>query len=159
MSKFIPNEEAFVGFAATLTGTVSAPKVADVTGAVDLTAFCTSLNASATGNAVPTPSFDTLFETSVPGTSQATFTADFYRDNGSGDDADLAWVTLPRATAGYFIIARYGQIPSTVGDKCEVWPVIVLSRAVANMTNNSTVTFTATCSVPAVPGEDAVTAT
>lgn len=158
MSKFIPNEESFVGFATTLTGTVSAPKVADVTGAVDLTALCTSLNASATGNAVPTPSFDNLFETSVPGTSQATFTADFYRDNGSGS-ADLAWITLPRATGGYFIIARFGQIPSTIGDKCEVWPVIVLSRAMANMTSNTVVSFTVTCSVPAIPGEDAVTVT
>lgn len=158
MSKFIPNEEAFVGFATTLTGTVTGPKVADVTGAVDLTPLCTGLNASATGNAVPTPSFDNLFETSIPGTNQATFTADFYRDNGSGS-ADLAWITLPRLTAGYFIIARFGQIPSTAGRKCEVWPVIVLSRAVANMTNNTSVTFTVTCSVPAIPGEDAVVVT
>lgn len=155
MARFIPNEETWVGFATTLTGTVDAPKVADVTGAVDLTHYITSLNASASGQDVPTPAFDTLFETSIAGTSKGSFSADFYRDNSN----DLAWTTLPRATDGFFIIARYGGKPSTVADKCEVWPVRVLSRSVSNMANNAVVTFTVTCAVPDVPGEDAVVAT
>lgn len=154
MGRFIPNENTWVGFATALTGTVDAPKIADVTGAVDLTDLTMSLNASATGNAVPTPSFASLFETSIVGTSQATFTADFYRD----DDDDLAWDTLPRGTRGFFIISRFGGIPSSVADKCEVWPVQALSRAMANMANNTVESFTVTCSVPEVPGEDAVTA-
>lgn len=152
MGRFIPNENTWVGFATTLTGTPAAPKVADVTGAVDLTHFVSSLNATAQGNAVPTPAFDTLFETSIVGTSQGTFTGDFYRD----DSADTAWTTLPRATKGFFIIARYGGIPDTAADKCEVWPVQVLSRAMANMANNTVSTFTLTCSVPDEPAEDAV---
>jgi hypothetical protein len=157
MGRFIPNENSFIGFAATLTGSVTAPKVADVTGAIDLTDLTMSLNASAQGNSVPTPSFAHLFETSIIGTSQATFTADFYRDDD--DTADTAWDTLPRGTHGFFIISRFGLIPSTVGDECEVWPVAVLSRAMANMANNTVVSFTSTCAVPQVPGEDAVTVT
>lgn len=152
MGRFIPNANSWIGFATALTGTVTSPKVADITGAVDLTSFVMSLNASAAGNAVPTPSFDTLFETSIPGTAQATFTGDFYRDGVT----DTAWTTLPRATSGFFIISRFGGIPNVVGDKCEVWPVRVLSRANSNMANNTVVTFTVTCAVPAVPGEDAV---
>lgn len=154
MGRFIPNQNTWVGFATAITGSVTAPKVADVTGAVDLTDLTMSLNASAQGNAVPTPSFANLFETSIVGTSQATFTADFYRD----DADDLAWDTLPRATKGFFIISRYGGIPNTAADKCEVWPVTVLSRAMANMANNTVESFTVTCSVPQVPGEDAVVA-
>lgn len=157
MAKIIPNANTYVGFIATLTGTVTAPKVADVTSAIDLTSLVTSINASATGNAVPTPSFDTLFETSILGTSTATFTADFYRDSVTTNDK--AWSTLPRGTNGFFIIARFGGIPSTAGAKCEVWPVSVLSRSMANMANNTVETFTITCAVPQVPGEDAVVAT
>lgn len=157
MGRFIPNENTYVGFAATITGTVDAPKVADVTGAIDLTGLTMSLNASAQGNSVPTPSFASLFETSIIGTSQATFTADFYRDDVDVDD--IAWDTLPRGTHGFFIISRFGGIPSTIGDECEVWPVAVLSRAMANMANNTVESFTLTCAVPAVPGEDAVTVT
>lgn len=155
MGRIIPNENTFIGFATTLTGTKAAPKVADVTGAVDLTHLTMSLNASASGNVVPTPSFDTLFETSIVGTSAATFTGDFYRD----DDDDLAWDTLPRGTKGDFIISRYGGKPSTAGAKCEVWPVIVVSRAMSNMANNTVESFTLTCSVPDEPAEDAVVAT
>lgn len=154
MGRFIPNENTFIGFSLTLTGTVDAPKLSTVTAAIDLTDLTSSLNASAQGNSVPTPSFASLFETSIVGTSQATFTADFYRD----DEDDLAWDTLPRGTKGFFIISRYGGVPA-VGDPCEVWPVTVLSRANANMANNTVLTFTCTCSVPKVPGEDAVVAT
>lgn len=131
---------------------ISAPSLAnDIDTAVDLTALTMSLNFSSQGNAVPTPSFSTLFETSILGTSQATATADFYRD----DEDDLAWDTLPRATKGFFIIRRFGGMP-VVGDDIEVWPVTILSRAMANMANNTVESFTVTCAVPKEPSEDAV---
>jgi hypothetical protein len=152
MAKIIPNENTFIGFAATLTGTIAAPKVADVTGATDVTGFVMSLNASSQGNIVPTPSLDTLFETNIPGTSQASFSGDFYRD----DTNDAAWDLWTRGDSGFFIITRYGGIPSTVGDVCEVWPVRIVSKAMANMANNTVETFTLTCSVPVEPDEAAV---
>lgn len=155
MAKIIPNQNTYVGFIPTLTGTLTGPKVADVSASVDLTPLLTAINASASGNAVPTPAFDTLFETTIVGTSTATFTADFYRDSGT----DLAWTTLPRATTGFFIIARYGGKPSTAGAKCEVWPVAVLSRTMANMSNNTVETFTVTCAVPAEPSEASIVVT
>lgn len=153
MGKFIPNENTWVGFA-TSVASLAGPTVAEVNGAVDLTAFVTGLNAGAQGNAVPTPSFDTLFETSILGTSQATFSIDLYRD----DSADTAWDTLVRATKGFFIIARYGGIPNATGRKVEVWPVTVLSRTVANESNNTVVMFTVTCAVPIEPAENAIVA-
>jgi hypothetical protein len=157
MARVIPNENTWVGFATTLTGTKTSPKVADVTGAVDLTHYLVSINASATGNAVPTPAFDTLFETTIPGTSTATFTADFYRESGAS--LDKAWDALPRSTTGFFLIARFGGIPNTIGDKLEVWPVAVLSRSMTNMANNTVESFTVTCAVPDEPAEAAVVVT
>ena len=153
MARLIPNENTWVGFATALT--LAAPKKGEIAAAVDLTPFLISLNAATTGNALPTPAFDALFETSVPGTVTAQFTADFYRDDATGGDD--AWDTLPRATKGYFIISRFGgtgagNLPET-GDEIEVWPVTVTSRSMHNAASNQVLAFTVTCSVPVEPVE------
>ena len=157
MARIIPNENTWVGFA-TAVANISAPTSAEITGAVDLTPFVISLNASSRGNTVPTPSFDSLFETTASGTSAATFDADFYRD----DEDDTAWETLPRGTRGFFIISRFGgtgtdNLPVAT-DEVEVWPVMVTSRTMANMSSNTVLTFTISCSVNVEPDEDAVVA-
>lgn len=161
MARLIPNERTWVGFAIAVSD-IAAPTAAEIEAAVDLTCLIVSLNASATGNTVPTPAFCSLFETSVPGTSTATFTADFYRDDDPGVDGDAAWKALPRGTKGYFIISRFGgsgaaQMP-IAADECEIWPVYIVSRAMTNMASNTAMTFTCTASVPEVPAEDAVVA-
>lgn len=158
MTRIIPNEQTWVGFATTIAAADLEPTTAELNAAVDLTPLLMSLNASSRGNTVPTPSFDTLFETTIIGTSQATFDADFYRD----DTADTAWDTLPRGTAGYFIVSRFGgsgadQKPVT-GDTVEVWPVQVVSRTMANMSNNTVMSFTVNCAVNIEPNEAAVVA-
>lgn len=155
MGRVIPNEQTWVGFATVIASPTLAPTAAEVTAAVNVTPLLMGINASSQGNTVPTPSFDTLFETSIIGTSQATFSADFYRD----DVADTAWDTLPRGTAGFFIISRFGgsgtdQKP-IAGDTVEVWPVTIVSRTAANMANNTVQTFTITASVNIEPNEDA----
>ncbi len=159
MARIIPNENTWIGFAANgAIANISAPTAAEVTAATDVTPFVISLNASSRGNTVPTPSFDSLFETTTTGTSAATFDADFYRD----DEDDDAWELLPRGTRGYFIISRFGGSGSDqkpiAGDTVEVWPVSVTSRTMANMSNNTVQTFTASCAVNIEPAEDAVVA-
>jgi len=156
MARIVPNENSWVGFATSIV-TKQSPTVAEVNAAADLTPWLISINASSTGNTVPTPALNTLFETSVPGTSTATFSADFYRDTA----ADTAWTTLPRAQAGFFIISRFGgggalDKPSTIGNKVEIWPVVVTSRTSSNMSSNQAMTFTITCSVSIEPAEAAV---
>ena len=157
MSRLIPNENTWVGFTPTVASK-SAPTAANITAAVNLTHYLISLNASARGNTVPTPAFDTLFETSIPGTVQASFDADFYRD----DEEDLAWETLPRSTEGFFIVSRFGGTGTggapVATDTVEVWPVMVVSRTSANMASNTVMTFTVSCSVPDEPAENAVVA-
>jgi hypothetical protein len=158
MARIIPNENTWIGFTPTTIPNIQAPTAAVIAGAVDLTGFCISLNASARGNTVPTPSFDSLFETSTAGTSAATFDADFYRD----DVDDTAWETLPRGTRGSFVIARFGgsganNLPVS-GDEVEVWTVMITSRTMANMSSNTVLTFTASCSVNVEPAEAAIVA-
>lgn len=157
MARLIPNENTWVGFAA--EGAITdptAPTAAQVAAADEVTSFLISLNASSRGNTVPTPAFDTLFETSTAGTSAATFDADFYRD----DDDDAAWDLFPRGTRGVVIVSRFGgkgtaNLPIAT-DPVECWPVMVTSRTMANMSNNTVLTFTVSCAVTEEPSEDAV---
>lgn len=160
MARLIPNENTWVGFKSSLANgaTTLVPTAAECTAATNLTHLLISLNAASQGNTVPTPSFDTLFETNVSGTTQASFTADFYRD----DSADTAWTTLPRGTGGFFIISRYGGAGTNnkpiAADIVEVWPIKVTSRTMQNMANNTVMTFAVTCSVPKEPNEAATVA-
>lgn len=156
MGKLIPNQKTWVGFSATLAATTTlVPSAAECAAASNLTSLLMGLNASSQGNVVPTPTFDTLFETSIVGTSTATFTADFYRDSTN----DTAWTTLVRGTTGYFLISRFGGTGTgnmpVAGNKVECWPVTVVSRTMANMQNNTVETFTVTCAVPQEPNENA----
>lgn len=155
MGRIIPNEQTWVGYVAAVADADLEPTAAEVAAATDLTPLLMSINASSQGNTVPTPSFDSLFETSIVGTSQATFSADFYRD----DTTDTAWTTLPRSTEGFIIISRFGgsgtdQMP-IAGDTVEVWPIIVVSRTAAALANNTVQTFTIQCAVNIVPNENA----
>lgn len=152
MSKLIPNAHTWVGFIKTLTDDEGmVPKVGEINSAVDLTSYLITLNASSQGNTVPTPDLSTLFETSTLGTTQATFTADFYMD----DTNNLAWDTFPRGEFGYIIVSRMEPDPGA-GDDVEVWPIIVTSRTAGAMSSNTAQTFTLTCSVPRDPVETEV---
>lgn len=167
MSRLVPNENTWVGFLdaenAAYPTNIAAPPLAAITAAEDLTCFVVSINASAQGNTVPTPSICSLFETSIPGTSAATFTGDFYRDDEEltlPEISDAAWTLLPRGTKGIFFISRFGTggAPPAAGDTVEAWPVQVTSRAAAALASNTAQTFTLTCAVNEVPAEDAVVA-
>lgn len=163
MSKLVANENCWVGFTTTAPTTLSAPSEAtDIDNAIDLTCLLVSLNASAQGNTVPVPVLCSLFEQSVPGTSSANFTADFYRD----DESDDAWTALPRGTKGYFLIGRFGLSGTTADGKpkpaatdvIEVWPVTVTSRSAGPLTSNQVQMFTMVASVPDEPVEAATVA-
>lgn len=154
MARLIPNERTKVHFVPEISD-MDAPTANEITDGVDLTDFLVTLEASSTGQTVPTPSFESLFETSIPGTVTAQFTAEFYRD----DETDTAWDTLPRATDGYMVIARFGysgeeNVPEA-GDDVEVWPIRVTTRAAMALTNNESQRFNLEAAVPRVPSEDA----
>lgn len=155
MARLIPNENTQVHFVATIADSDLEPTVAEITGGTDLTGFITTLDASSTGNEVPTPTFASLFETSISGTVSASFSAEFYRD----DTTDTAWDTLPRGTNGYFVIARFGYSGTAgapaAGDEVEVWPIRITSRSAMSLTNNEVQRFGIQAGVPNVPNEAA----
>lgn len=158
MSTLIPNENCWIGFSDTMPAAADlTPTTAEVAAATELTDFIISLTANAQGNTVPTPKLKSLFETSIPGTSTAQFSAEMYRDSVTADD--VAWNLLPRGTTGVFYISRFGgtgtDLIPEAGDKVETWPVAVTSRSASPMTSNTAQTFSLTCSVPVEPNEDA----
>lgn len=157
MARLIPNENTRVVFVPAIASVDLIPTPTEVNDGTDLTDFLVTLDASTTGNTVPTPSFASLFETSISGTVSATFTAEFYRD----DETDTAWDTLPRATSGFFVIARFGFAGATAaaGDEVEVWPVLITARSAMSLTNNEVQRFGIESSVPEEPNEAAVIAT
>ena len=156
MSRLIPNENTWIGLATAAPASPNGPTAAEIAAAVDVTCFTSSINASAQGNAIPTPQLCTLFETSIVGTSSATFSADFYRD----DVADAAWDALYRGRKCWFYISRFGgggaKNEPLAGQTVEVWPVQVTSRTAAPLASNTPQTFTVTCSVPTPPNEDGI---
>lgn len=157
MARLIPNENTQVVFVSSIVASDLEPTVAEITGGVDLTEFLVTIDASTSGNTVPTPSFASLFETSISGTVSASFTAEFYRD----DETDTAWTTLPRATSGYFVISRFGFGGATKADPVatdvvEVWPVLITARSAMSLTNNEVQRFGIESSVPEEPNEAAV---
>ena len=158
MGKLIPNAKTWVGFAATLSKPTLIPTAGEITSAVKLHQLLISLNASTTGNQVPTPDLSAIYETSGGGTTQATFTADFYRDDLTGGGTDLAWTTLARGVQGYILVSRMVNPPVT-GTVVETWPIILIGRTAAALSNNTAQTFTVTCAVPVMPVIGAVTAT
>lgn len=152
MARLIPNENTDVRFVATIANTAS-PTVTEITGGVNLTDFIITLDASTSGNTLPTPTFASLFETSISGTVTATFTAEFYRD----DTNDLAWNTLPRGTNGFIVVSRFGYTGGTptAGDDIEVWPVRITTRSAMALTNNEVQRFGIEAAIPSVPNEAA----
>lgn len=153
--RVIPNESSWIGFTTKRPVDPSKPTEAELKAATNITSYIISLTAQSQGNTVPTPNIDSLFETSVPGTSQATFTADMYRD----DDGDDAWNLLTRGEVGYFLISRFSGTGTdnmpVQGESCEVWPVRITSRTASAMASNTAQTFTCTASVPEEPFENA----
>jgi hypothetical protein len=166
--RVIPNEECWIGFLPDATpADLCSPTMADIGDCIDLTCFVSSLNAGAQGNTVPTPSLCSLFETSVPGTSAATFTGEFYRDGETTGTPpkpiDLAWNSLPRKAKGCFIIGRFG-IPKSattgdptpiIGSQVECWPVEITSRGAGPMASGTPLSFTLTAAINVEPCEDA----
>jgi hypothetical protein len=155
MARVIPNQNTWIGFTATAPASLAAPSTAEINGCTNLTPWVVSLTASSQGNLLPTPAFDSLFETTIPGTVQGSFTMDCYRD----DSADTAWNALPRATTGFIIISRFGgtggSAKPTTGNKVEVWPVRVSSRSMQAATSNQVQIFQVACGVSITPDENA----
>jgi len=181
MARIIPNNNTWIGFIpvssfgsaianypTTWNSSLAQPNITttELDSAYDITPFVISLTAQSTGNTVPTPTLDSLFEGNIAGTVNASFTMDLYRDDATYTDSntsvsatDFAWTKLPRAQKGYIVVSRYGgtgtnQEPAA-GQTVEIWPVVVTARTAGAVTSNTVQTFTITAAVPFEPAEAA----
>lgn len=145
MARIIPNNNTFIGFypvtafgssdfanynANTWNSSQTSPTITgtEVKKFLDITPFIISITAQSTGNTVPTPTLDSLFEGNIPGTVNASFTMDLYRDDAVYSDTvatvtgafgdipavqsgsvDFAWSLFKRATKGYVLISRFNE--------------------------------------------------
>jgi hypothetical protein len=150
----------------------AAPTVTELTGGTDLTGFLTrdGLKTPATGNTVDISDASSLFNSTAPGSyggDAAELTC--YRDTLGTNDT--AWTALERGTIGFLVVARAGWGQSattgigtndgtpTAADRCEVYPVTVISRAMNDTADNEASKFTCSLAITAEPADDAVVAT
>lgn len=159
-----------IRFAATIAN-IAAPTVAEITAAVRLTPYMTrdGLTRPQTGNTVDVADAASLFNATGPGTYGGdAMEIKLHRDSkGSDDDA---WTTLPRGVIGYAVVTDWGWAQNagtglgttggtpTIADRCEVWPITVISREPVSTAENESNKFTVRCAVTAEPNLDAVVA-
>ncbi|WP_333770945.1 phage tail tube protein [Streptomyces sp. IBSBF 2435] len=159
-----------VRFAPTVVD-MAAPTAAEVTAGVNLTNHMTrdGLKTPSTGNTIDAADAGSRFNATAPGTyggDAAEYTG--HRDSKTAND--LAWTTLEAGTAGFLIVARAGFHQNattglgspdgapTAADRCEVYPVTVISRAPSDTGDNETAKFTAQMAITGEPVQDAVVA-
>jgi hypothetical protein len=160
MARLIPNGNTKIVWLDTAAyGVPATISAADIAAATDLTPFIMSLAASVSAQALPVPSMDSLFEAQIGGVEQGQLQLDLYREDSTEGGNDEAWEVLTRGESGCVIVSRLSSTISD-GDYVEVWPSLVLSRAMANMTSNGILTFTVQCALTGTPNESfQVTAT
>jgi len=159
MSRFIANKNVFVGFVpgdALLKNPTSAAIITAFTATgegIDLTDIVSSVNASAQGNVLPTPSLKSLFETTMIGTSQATCQIEGYQDDD--EDDNLLVTHMTRDAKGLLVIGRVGfSDPPKAGDIVELWPIQVASQTKSPLANNTVQTVSVTAAVLYEPKEN-----
>ena len=149
----------------------AAPTVAEIAAGGNLSDHVTrdGLKTPSSGNTIDSSDIGSRFNKTAPGTyggDAAEITA--HRDSKSA--TDLAWTTLAPDTAGFLIVARAGlgqdsttglgtkTGPAGAADRVEVYPVTVVSRAMADTGDNETSKFTASLAITGEPVQDAVVA-
>lgn len=146
---------------------IAAPTVAEITAGTNLTVLLRQdgLKRSVSGNTVDTADASSLYNTNDAGTRDGSFSATFYRDTVAG--TDIAWTTLPDLTRGYFVVASpagfsgagTGTLKLPVAaDRCEVWPIVIISRAPDDEGKDKAMTFTVNVGVTTTPNLSAVVA-
>lgn len=136
----------------------AAPTVAEINAGVNLTPWLLrdGLDTPQGGSTIDVAGVESRYNATQSGSYGGDpISATFFRDTVSG--SDTAWATLPRGTAGYFVIGRFGLGPAA-GDRVEVWEINVISRAMVAIADNESQRFVASCAVPSEPNDSATVA-
>lgn len=147
------------------------PTVTEITAGTNLSDHITrdGLKTPSSGNTIDAADIGSRFNKTAAGTyggDAAEITA--HRDSKS--TVDLAWTTLAKDSTGFLVVARSGlgqnastglgtkAGPAVAGDRVEVYPVTVISRAANDTGDNETSKFTASLAITGEPEQDAVVA-
>lgn len=152
--------EGRVWYVPTIANT-SAPTTSEVNAGTDLTPFLRrdGLTTPQDGNTIDIADASSRFNKTAPGTYGGdAIEIAMYRDSVSG--SDTAYAALPRDTAGYIVIRRFGGSTTAIASsqKVEVWQGTVISRAMEPIGDNEPQRFTVRFSVEAVPVDTATIA-
>ncbi|MFJ2717406.1 hypothetical protein [Streptomyces sp. NPDC087437] len=148
-----------------------APTVAEIAAGVNISDHVTrdGLKTPSSGNTIDAADIGSRFNKTAPGTyggDAAEITA--HRDSKAAND--LAWTSLEQDTITFLVVARSGFDQQTAtglgtkdgvakaGDRCEVYPVTVISRAANDTGDNETAKFTASLAITGEPEQEAVVA-
>lgn len=156
MTRYVPEGTMEVWYVATVADPL-APESTELAAGVDLTKFCVGdLNLPFEGQTADSADLSSRFNKTVEGDfGGAAGSNTFHKEKESADDT--AWSTLPRGTAGYLAVAFRGlATPGTwaIGDSVDLWPIQILSRAMAQQARNTSTRFAVNIAIPDVPTED-----
>jgi hypothetical protein len=143
----------------------AAPTVAEINAGTDLTPYLTrdGLSTPQEGSTIDIADVSSRFNKTASGSyGGQPAKLKLLRNTVSGSDA--AWTALPRGTAGFYVVRRFGGATGAstdayvAGQRVEVWPVEVLSRAMMDIADNEAQKFEVIAAVTDTPNDDAVVA-
>jgi hypothetical protein len=139
----------------------AAPTVAELGAGTDLTPFLTrdGLTTPSDGSTIDVAGLDSRYNSTASGSyGGQPISLKMFRDSVSADDD--GWTALPRQTAGYLVIRRFGgsTVAFAAAQKVEVWPIDVLSRTMMATADNEAQKFEVQAAVPTEPNLDATVA-
>lgn len=144
------------------------PTITEITAGTKLSDYVTrdGLKTPSSGNTIDASDIGSRFNKTAAGTYGGD-AAELMCHRESKAAADIAWTTLAQDTSGFLVVARAGlgqnmttglgtkDGTATAGDRVEVYPVTVISRAEADTADNATDKFTASLAITGEPEQDA----
>lgn len=154
MAKVITAENAEIWFVPAISDT-SAPTVTELDAGQRLSTFVNGgFSADFASNLVDSGDITDAFNATVAGTyggGTNTVTGLMWDDT-----SNTAWDTLPRGTAGYFVVSLAGTANQSgaswaTGDVSDVFPAEVVSRSYPDLTRDGLVTFDVEYAITSAP--------
>lgn len=156
MARYVPEGTMEVWFVTTVA-VPAAPTATELNAGVDLTGFAVGdLDMPFEGSTADAADLSSRFNKTAPGDyGGQSGSSTWHKD--SVQASDTAWTTMLRDTIGYLAVAPRGLATAStwaIGDYVDLWPVQVLSRALAAQARNTTTRFVTQLAITDEPTED-----
>lgn len=168
MARYQPTGLAGVVFTTATLASAMAPTAAEINAGTDLQSYILrdGLDTPASGNTVDASDLSSLFNAQAAGTYGGdALELVCHRGSIRAGTDDVAWTTLARGTSGYLFVARTGWAQNsttglgtpagtaTAADRCEVYQVTVITRAMLKTADNETSRFSAMLAIVSAPND------